>query len=302
MIVSRNPLGLSVLAEEVTGNVMSFTRNGRHVRAKLMTPHTGFGESRWWEPTTIEVASWWAHKAHSSTTLPALRVSPDGSTSVVATLPHGVDLGKSQAARLHACRVEADAHTVTYVPIAEKYPAAFPASLVGTLLVAAGRADSARSGSVDVYETTSDTSGVVHGDVVLCPDSSGFDLVEQRVATAMEWAQAPATNPAKVAIAIRNGVAPSVWFSLESAAEEMLRRYAQGIIPSGPIWDAVLSGFMSAITEDGVRTPEELRTQHADYCDVTRHLSVGGNADELVHSMVPRWMRHPLDLSAEVCA
>ena len=302
MILSRNPVGLSVLAKEVTGIPMSFTRNGQSVTAMLMEPHTGFGEHKWWEPDAPEMASWWFRPIQpASTPRPALLVRADGSSSRVVTDARTVKVGLSKQRNTvtSIMRVDANAHTVSYAPIAEKYPAAFPVSAVGSILVAAARADHESGGATVVYTTSGTAYETVHGDVVMCPDTAQFDHVEKRVETAIAWTQDSASEkyPATAALAVRHRVFPVEWRELEPAADALLRRYAQGLIPAGPIWNAVVTGFMTAILEDGVRTPDELHTRHAGYRDVTHHLNSGGEVDELVHALIPKWMRHPVNLS-----
>ena len=301
-VVSRTPEGLSVLAERVTGVTTTFVRSGSKVRAVLMAPHDGFGTAQWWEPKDREVMSWWDNSGVSAVPDPAMCVHPDGSVTRVMVSACPAGLRKIREAATH---IAADLHRVSYVPAAAEHPDAFPASPVGTLLVAAGRADFEHRGELVIYETTGAVTEFVHGDVILRPWSSRFEALERRVETATLWAaeDPTTTNSARVVLAVRNVVAPAAWHALESAAESLLRSYAQGSspvpLPPGPVWDALVAGFMSAILEDGVRTPEELRTQHKDYRDVAQHLNAGGNVDELVHSLVPRWMRHPLDLTVE---
>lgn len=301
MIVSRTPDGLSVLAEKVTGISRASMRNGRKVNALLMAPHTGFGQAKWWEPDDPQLGSWWDSPTRV-TTHPALRVHPDGTTTHVTASVRAVS--RNSLRESAANHVNAGMYTVSHVPIAEKYPAAFPTSPVGTLLVAAGQADFERSGELVIYTTTSSVTEDVHGDVTLRPHTADFDLVERRVETATKWVAGgfANTNRARVVLAVRHGVSPQEWRALEPAAEKLLGAHTAASIPPGPIWDAIVAGFMSAILEDGIHAPEDLYSRHRDYQDVMLHLNSGGNVDELMHSLIPRWMRHPVDLVAEILA
>lgn len=302
MIVSRNPLGLSVLAEQVEGIPMDFHRDGQRVNAMFMQPHTGFGEENWWEPEDAKVLPWWSVPARvSGVTRPAMLVRHDGTVGRTGMTPLIARVGAKTRVCLEG-RVHANGYSAIHVPIAHKYPTAFPESTVGTLLIAAARLDPEGGRAHIAYSASSNVTEIVHGDVVLCPNTEDFGLVERRIEIASAWAAecSSHTSIPRAALAINTEVYPSQWHALERTVDALLREHVQGVVVPGPIWDAVLAGFMSAILEDGIHTPEDLYSRYRDYRDVMRHLTSGGNVDELMRSLIPRWMRHPVDLAAEV--